>query len=231
MSRSTRESELIPLTELTGDAEPDDWLENARQTLLFRSHCAMHRALAEATGLKYSSIHKALSGKEKANRIRAPIKHYLDRWLQRVKEGKEIHVDDSHRAVPVERVQKLLPRLERKFRTKEELYRCIAKHTSAGLASVRRYFLDSGQLKHAPLEVYRFARKLARQMPENDDPDSYLSDRRIRQAASRIAREANEALKYWRAAHDREAKSEYRDLRYALIATLKKQQPRANVSA
>jgi len=224
MCAASTKGELIPLTELTADSDPDEWLEWARKKLRFRSHCAMHRALAEATGLKYSSIHKALSGSDKANRIRAPIKRYLDRWLEKVENGKDIHVDDSHRAVPVEKLQKLMPRLNRKFRTKEELYRCIAKHTSAGLASVRRYFLADEQLKHAPLSVYRFARKLARQMPEADAPDSYLSDKHIREAAGRIAREANEALRYWRAAHDREAKSEYKDLRYALIATLKKQQ-------
>lgn len=231
MSRTGAEPKLIPLTELTGDTDPDDWLEHARRTLLFRSHCAMHRALAEATGLKYSSIHKALSGKDKAKRIRAPVKHCFDRWLEKMENGEDINVDDEHRAVPVERLQKLLPRLNRKFQTKEELYRCIAKHTSSGLASVRRYFLASDQLKHAPLEVYRFARKLARQLPKKEAPDSYLSDESIRRSAARIASEANEALKYWRAGHDREAKSEYRDLRYALIVTLKKQQPRMPASA
>lgn len=224
MSASAKDADLIPLSELTGDTDPDEWLEWVRRKLKFRSHCAMHRALAEATGLKYSSIHKALSGQDKANRIREPVKDYLERWLERVNEGKDINVDDSHRAVPVEELQKLLPRLNRKFRTKEELYRCIAKHTSAGLASVRRYFLANEQLKHAPLGVYRFARKLARQLPEADAPDSYLSDERIREKAACIAQEANEALRYWRAAHDREAKSEYKELRYALIATLKKQQ-------
>mgnify|MGYP000008086720 CR=1 FL=1 len=231
MSASARQAELIPLSDLTGETDPDEWLEWARKKLKFRSHCAMHRALAEATGLKYSTIHKALSGRDKANRIRSPIKKYMDRWLEKVEEGKDINVDDEHRAVPVERLQKLLPRLNRKFRTKEEMYRCIAKHTSAGLASVRRYFLANGDLKHAPLSVFRFARKLARQLPEADAPDSYLSDERIRQTAGRIAEEANEALRYWRSAHDSEARSEYKDLRYDLIATLKKQQEARKASA
>jgi len=231
MSAKAKKSELIPLADLTGDVDPHDWLERTRRKLKFRSHCAMHRALAEATGLKYSAIHKALSGREKAKRIRASVKYYLERWLEKVKKGKDINVDDSHRAVPVEKLQKLMPRLNRKFRTKEELYQCIAKHTSAGLASVRRYFVANEDLKNAPLSVYRFARKLARQLPEAEGPDSYLSDKSIRQAATEIAQEANEALRYWRSAHDSEAKSEYKELRYSLIATLKKQQEARKASA
>ena len=230
MSDTVARSELIPLEELIGDADADEWLEWARRKLMFRSHCAMHRALAEATGLKYSCIHKALSGRKKAKRIRASLKRCLHGWLQRIQEGEEIDVDDEHRAVPVEDLQALLPRLNRKFRTKEEMYRCISKHTDPGLASVRRYFQATGQLKHAPLSVYRFAHKLAMQSPAPKEPSSYLADEQVRTAAGRIAREANRALKKWQRADSRKARMQYKQLRHILIATLKKQHVRVPVS-
>ncbi len=44
---------LIPLGDMVGEQDPADWLEDVRQKLLFRSHSAMHKAISEATSLKY----------------------------------------------------------------------------------------------------------------------------------------------------------------------------------
>ncbi len=214
---------LIPLTDLVGSADPDAWLEEARSRLRFRSHSAMHKAIAEATDLKYDCVHKALSGARKARRIQVEVKYCLDRWLQTLEEGTEPPIDDQHRAVPVEDMCRLLPQLEARYGTKERVYQEIAARTGAKAGSVRRYFRPGGQLKCAPLAVYRCARGLA--VGTSGDAavvGSYLADDRTRRVAYGLARRLQVALRDWRSdegAPEREV--EFRQLRHELIATMK----------
>ncbi|MHC5035233.1 MAG: hypothetical protein ACYTFZ_09375, partial [Planctomycetota bacterium] len=210
---------LISMAEMVGDEDPDQWLEAVRQKLQFRSHSAMHKAIAEATTLKYDCVHKALSGRSKAKRIQAEIKYCIDQWLEDLAADREPEIDDDHRGVPVAQMHALMPQLERKFRTKEEIYRLISEKTGIKTGSVRRYFQDNGQLKYAPLSVYDWARKLA---TENGDKharhDSYLSDRLTRRAAQVLAQKASEALNRWRDSdEDPELEIEFKELRRALI--------------
>ncbi len=151
MATLTTQPESIPLANLTGNTKPDEWLEWARRKLRFRSHRAMHRALADAAGLDYCCIHEALSRPNRTTRIPSPAKHCLQRWLEKVTWGEDIHVDDRYRAVPVEQLKRLLPRLNGKFRTGQELYRCTAED----MAPVRRYFRVNGELTYAPLNLDR----------------------------------------------------------------------------
>lgn len=231
MGKGQEKSALIPLEELTEGEDLDEWLERTRQRLLFRSHSAMHKALAAATELKYSCIHKALTGSRKPQRIRASIKRVLHGWLAQVENGQEIHVDDGYRGVPAQWLQSLLPRLMRKFDTKQDMYRYLAKNSTVSPASVRRYFQADGQISCAPLDVYKSARDAALNGKARLSADSYLSDEEVAEAAERIADRLNEAWERWQEEEDRKAEEEYRRLRRMLIATLKEQRSSAPTSA
>ncbi|MHC4480846.1 MAG: hypothetical protein ACYS1C_07750 [Planctomycetota bacterium] len=214
---------LIELEEMVGEEDPDQWLEKLRVRLQFRSHSAMHKAIAEATSLKYDCVHKALSGRNKAKRIQAEIKYCVNQWLDDLEKGRVLNIADDYRGVPVEKVHALLPQLERKFRTKEEIYRSISERTGVKTGSVRRYFQSNGQLKYAPLAVYDWACKLAGQNGHgNGRRKSYLADRLTRRAAKRLAQKANEALRRWRnGGEGPELAIAYKELRRALIMTVK----------
>jgi len=220
---------LIPLTELVGDEEPELWLERTRKKLLFRSHCAMHKAIAEATGLKYDCVHKALGGRQKAHRIHPDIKRCLEGWLESAERGADLDIDEKYRGVPVTKLQALLPALELRFKTKERLYRFFAEKVGVTTTSVRRYFQTQGLLRYVPLRVYELARDIVRDNGSTGPVQSYLEDLQIRRAAERLARKANEALRKWRQEHDEGYEIEYRQLRRKLIAVLKEQSP--NVAA
>jgi len=198
-------SALVPLDEMVGDADADEWLEGVRASLQFRSHSAMHKALAAATGLKYDCIHKALSGKKKAKRVRSELVHCIDMWLSSVEATGDAPIPDEYRGVSVRKMEALLPQLRLRFSTKEQMYAAIAEHTGMRSGSVRRYFQDSGQLKCAPLTVYRCARGMAEgtiSVPEpttvrragrrrgsrrrTERPRSYLADGRTRRLAKRL---------------------------------------------
>lgn len=220
---------LIPLEDMVGDRDPDEWLEEVRAKLLFRSHSSLHKAIADATSQKYDCIHKALSGRDKANRIQAEIKYCIERWLRRVEEGLEIDVSDDYRGVPVEWTCELMPELQKHFDSKEAVYRAISEETDIKAGSVRRYFQKNSQLKHAPLAVYRLAKELAGGGGEPLDKEekrgeSYLRDAATRRAAQKLADEVNEAYRRWqRSDDDPELHLRYRELRRALIVTIKEQ--------
>ena len=230
MGKGNSKSALIPLEELTEGEELEEWLEQTRQKLLFRSHSAMHKALAACTELKYSCIHKALTGSRKPQRIRASIKRRLHSWLEKMENGQEIEVDDEYRGVPAEWLQSLLPRLKRKFSTKQDLYRYLAKNTQVSPASIRRYFQADGQVSCAPLDVYKHARKVAFNSRSRMSPDSYLSDDEVSETAQEIAQKLKKAWERWQEEEDKKAEGEYRRLRRMLIATLKEQRSSVPVS-
>ncbi len=219
------EKGLVPLEELVGAEEPDEWLERARRKLLFRSHSSMHKAIAEATSLKYDCVHKALSGREKAKRIQAEIVYCLERWLREQEEGLELDVHDDYRGVPVEWTCALLPQLEPQFDSKEAIYRAISEQTGIKAGSVRRYFQSNGQLKCAPLQVYRVASRMVE--GADDLPGrrgSYLQSDATRRVAYRLAGRTRAALKRWR--RDRQAlelEMEFKELRRELIVVMKEQ--------
>ncbi|MCD6415817.1 MAG: hypothetical protein J7M08_03875 [Planctomycetes bacterium] len=212
---------LVPIEELVGESDADEWLEDARRKLLLRSHSAMHKAIAQVSSLKYDCIHKALSGNKKGRRIQVEIKDCLLKWLKDLEEGREPGIPEQYRAVSVKETCALLPELERRFKAKEDIYQIIAAKTGIKAGSVRRYFQKGGQLRSAPLAVYLCAKKLVEGRSEAKKR-SYLSNDRIRRVAGRLAREARAALEQWRQADNApELELRYRELRYNLIAAIK----------
>ncbi len=214
----------IPWRALVGDQEPDSWLENARRTLLFHSHCSMHQAIAGATGLSYHSVHKCLSGSRKPRRIPDAIRECLNGWLNCAADGGAPDIPDEFRAVPAERMMDMLPALLRRYDTKSALYQAIAERTGVQPTTVRRYFYESGRVCYAPLSVYRVAQDLVGEPEGEPLADSYLSDDRTRHLAHCLARECRDVLVRWRSnGHDPELEVRYRNLRRALITTIKEQ--------
>lgn len=238
---------LIPLEDMVGDRDPDVWLEEARQRLLFRSHSAMHKAVAEATSLKYDCVHKALSGKKKAKRIQAEIKYCLVRWLTACEEGREPDINPDYRGVPIDETCKLMEDLEKRFPTKEQIYRTISEHTGIKSGSVRRYFQDCGQLKYAPLTVYQCAKGMlsgavavsaqrtrsaskssrgrrSSKRRERATRRSYLADSRTRKVAFNLSDRLSVTLEQLRNGEDDpELEVEFMETRRRLIATMKEQ--------
>jgi hypothetical protein len=223
---------LIALDEMTGGEDPDEWLESVRQALKFRSHSSMHKAIAHATSLKYDCVHKALSGRRKAQRIQAEIKYCVEMWIEDEKEGREPDIDEDLRGVPVADMHDLLPELERKFRTKEDIYRVISERTRVKTGSVRRYFQSNGQLKYAPLAVYRCAAALTSEEEAPVRRTSYLVDSRTRRIAERLADKVNEAFSVWQCdEEDEDLQYAYRELRRVLILTIKERRRTTPVPA
>jgi len=223
---------LIDLEKMVGHTDPDRWLEAVRLKLQFRSHSAMHKAIAEATSLKYDCVHKALSGRHKAKRIQAEIKYCLERWLREADNGGEPAIPEEYRGVPVRKMHGLMARLESKYRTKEDIYRLLSERTGIKTGSVRRYFQSNGQLKYAPLAVCRCAEQLAAEGRAAEPRRSYLADVRTRRVAQELAQKANEALVQWhRGSAGVEEELAFKELRRALIVTLKEHRCRAPVVA
>jgi len=214
----------IPWHLLVGDQEPDSWLEMVRTSLLFHSHCAMHQAIAAATGLSYHSVHKCLSGSRKPRRIPDAIRTCLTGWMDCVADGRTVDIPDEFRAVPTDRMLRLLPALLSRCGTKSAIYQAISERTGVQPTTVRRYFYESGRVCYAPLAVYRVAKELAAEPRPPSSADSYLADEQTRHLAQRLARKCRHVLVRWKSnGHDPELEVEYRRLRRALITTIKEQ--------
>ena len=223
MSRKAR-NPLIPWRAMVGDQDPTLWLETARSTLLFHSHSAMHQAISEATGVSYHSVHKCLSGSRRPHRIPAAIRTCLDRWLSCVEAGCAPGIPDEYRAVPTERMCRLLPALMESYGTKSAVYEAVAARTGVQPATVRRYFYHNGQVSYAPLAVYREAQSMAHGPDGAASGPSYLADEQTRDLAHRLALKCQRVLVRWKSnGHDPELEMQYRCLRRALITTIKEQ--------
>jgi hypothetical protein len=218
---------LVPIEEMVGDRDVQEWLDETRDTLRFRSDSAMHKALAEATGLKYDAVHKALSGKKKARRIQLSISETLHGWLSETEAGRDIDVAPEHRAAPAEALRRVLPDLLKRFRSKEAVYRQLSRSVGIKPGSVRRYFQSLGTVKSVPLPLYQAARRLAAGGPSRE-PRSYLENPRTRRVAFNLAEKAGTVLREWQKDHDNgDLEAEFKDLRRALIRILKEQRASA----
>ncbi len=206
---------------MVGDQKPDEWLEATRAALLFRSHSAMHQAIAGATGLGYHTVHKCMSGSRKPRRIPAAIAECLKGWLNCVEKGNTPEIPDEFRAVPAEDMLGLLPALLERFDTKSALYEAVSERTGVQPTTVRRYFYACDRLHHAPLAVYRVAKNLAGAPHAGAANSSYLADKRTRRAAHELSLKCRRVLMRRREVDDPVLEVRYRQLRRALITTIK----------
>ncbi len=211
----------VPWRVLVGDQDPGDWLEATRTALLFRSHSAMHQAIAGATGLGYHTVHKCMCGSRRPCHIPAAIADCLRGWLDCLERGASPKIPDEFRAVPAEDMLSLLPALQEQFDTKSALYEMVGERTGVLPTTVRRYFDDSSRLRAAPLAVYRVAKKLADTPRGRASEKSYLADEHTRQVARELSDRCRTMLKLWKEDGDPFLEMEYRQLRRALITAIK----------
>jgi hypothetical protein len=216
---------LIPIEKMVGEREPEQWLEQTREKLDFRSHSSMHKAIAEATDLTYDCIHKALSGSEKAKRIQRQIKICLEDWLEAVERGEDLEVDDDYRGIPVEQVAALMPGMLEAFDSKEAVYRAISDRTGLRPGSIRRYFQSDGRLKFAPLSVYRAALRLGGDPAQdvdsrNEEPAVEDAEPIQQESISDLSARLERISKRRDAEAERNLRKRFKSLRLALIKKL-----------
>ncbi len=219
---------LVPIEAMCGDSDPKDWLEERRRRYCFKSASAMHQALADATGLRYDSIHKALGSRSPARRIQKDIKDCFDAWEERFRKGEELGVSETYLGVPIEQVQHVLDRLRARYRGNGKLRALLSAELGVSASWAQRYLASKPRVKHMPMRYYRQLVKLA-EGPLRPVGESYLKDEQTRELAETICERANQALMMaQRAAQAEEAKVDpekalerYKKLRLRLIEVLK----------
>jgi hypothetical protein len=220
-SRRNPTRRLVPVEELTSGEDLAAWLEHVSRTLAFRSHCAMHKAIASHTGLNYDTVHKALTPATHARRLRPELVRCLQGWLEAADAGKGLDIPDEFRGVPVGDLQEAMPALRCLFGTKQAVYARISRETGINPVTVRRYFQESGPVRTAPLTVANCVHRL-RQLRRDDLPKATPAPARRQPPPNpTLAELATEAFRDWRrSGGNPETESHYRALRRELIAEL-----------
>ena len=224
---------LIPIEQLTGDTPPTEWLRHKREQFGFRSDSAMHKAIAEATGLKYDSIHKALSGPRKARKIQSRIKDCLDQWEERQKKNEPLGVCKDYLGAPIEEVRKLMDRLVPLYPTKQQMYLAVAETLQINSSSAKRYHSNHIKIRHVAMEKYE---RLMRLVEEREALGPVERGRTYRpktrsDSIERLSRRAERALQNWRADQENvQLKLAFKAIRLQLIMRVKERHERQTVS-
>ena len=213
---------LVPIDDLCGDEDPKAWLEHRRPRYCFKSASAMHQAIADATGQRYDSVHKALGSKTPARRIQKDIVDCFNNWEERYQRNEDLGIAEEHRGVSVETVQAMLHRLRARYGTNGVLKKVIASELDVNPSWVQRYLAAKPRVKYMPMRYYAQIAKLA-DGPLKTSGESYLKDEQTRELASVICQRANKALaKAQESRRDPDqALDHYKKLRRRLIEVLK----------
>jgi len=213
---------LVAIEEMVGETPPDQWLEECRRKLGFRSHNAMHKALAESTPLNYEAIHKALTHPRPGQRIQRQICDTLREWQAAVEAGQTPPVDLRYLGAPASKVRELLVGLCRSHPKRQQLLRQAAAAMGVKSAHLRRTLSDPDDARTYPAEALAKLQHLVEEGCQPARPMSYLAGEGTRRLASQLSYRSNEALSRWR--RDREnyaLKRTYKSLRLQLIMAMK----------
>lgn len=213
---------LIPIEEMCGNQDPKAWLEERRTRYSFKSASGMHQALAEVTGLRYDSIHKALGSKTPAKRIQKDIKDCLDRWEALFQRGENLGVSEDYQGVPIAEVHSVFERLRHRFGSNGKLREALASALHVTPSWLQRYMARSPRVKYMPMRQYTRLLKLS-ESPLARSARSYLRDDQTRVMAQTLCERANEALAHASDDADETDKAleHYKQLRRQLIEVLK----------
>lgn len=219
---TTFRSGLIPIETMTGEQDPGLWLEKSRQMLGFRSKNAMHKALAQATGVNYETIHKALTNPHVGQRIRVEIRERMNEWLDKAKRGEMLPVQatqPSHEgAAPI--VRPILRQLAALYPCINAMYREAAHAMGVGASSVRRIYEGgpNGRVSKQGIAALRGLLETRRNRPP---ATSYLLDRAARKLATALAEKAERAKLQWQANNDERLHDAFKRWRLKMIIALK----------
>ena len=221
---------LIAMEEMCGDQNPKAWLEQKRQRYFFKSASAMHKAIAERTGLRYDSIHKALGSRMPARRIQKDVKDCLDRWEQCYQAGEDLGVKDGHRGVPITEVQPIFDRLRGRYGNNGAIKDELAVALGVSGSWIQRYMAKTPRVKYMPMRHYAKLLEIA-DAPGGSARVSYLQDTETRALAQTLCRQANHALARAQSEGDPEkALASYKQIRRQLIEVLKQRRAAPEIS-
>ena len=216
--------EMISVTEITFTHDPSEWFQDVCSKLCFKSQAAMHRAIALATGIKYDTVHKALTRCTPGRRIRAEIKDCLTRWLARHEKGLRPDTDLSLLSVPADEARGVLRALRYSYADFENALAEASQVSGSSRATLLRYLSDSEE-KPFPAEGYDALAHLLQRRRMMFRVMSYLSDDEKRTRVQRLSARLREFLARWRENPARTAfHHRFRELRLQLIAEMKNEE-------
>jgi len=203
-----------------------------RVAMGFRSDCAMHKALAEQTGLNYESVHKALTGPHKAQRVQKKIADCFAKWQQELASGRRPAIQEAYFGTEAQKVREVLAEMTRYYLSKEELYNEVAALLGMKPSSVKRYHASKLQVKYVPTANYE---KLVRHLEtcrKTRTKRSYLHDESRRSLAYGLYGQLSDVERRWRSEPENdELEAAYKSLRLRLIAAVKEGRDRQDLAA
>jgi hypothetical protein len=218
-------SGLVHIESLTGDQDPVQWLANCQHTLGLRSKNAMHKALAQATGVHYETVHKALTNPRAGQRIRMEIRDTLIQWLEKSKRGEPLPFAatsparnaDHHAAAARPILRRLVP-----FYRHDVQLMCqeASQVMGVGVDIIRRVY-DGGPNGCMTDEGIGALRRLLTQKRNSRVISSYLRDRAIRKTALQLSDRVESARRAWEESHDDDQHSSFKRLRLRMIMAIK----------
>jgi hypothetical protein len=196
---------LVPLVKLVGDQPPAEWLEVCREELHFRSKNSMHHALAEATGVNYETVHKALTNPRPEQRVQKSLVETLMAWRDAVRRGERLPVKPEYLGERgVREVGGLLRRLSRQSRTRAEAYHEGARALGVGPGTVRKVISGEDADRDISGRGLRNLKALVKSRESVNRRISYLAAPPARKMARELARQAEDARRKWEKNRDNE---------------------------
>jgi hypothetical protein len=223
---------LIPVEQMTGGEDPKTWLDHMRDSLGFRSDCAMHKALAEQTGLNYESVHKALTGPHKAQRVQNKIAECFALWKQELAKGHRPALSQVYLGTSAEKVREVLAELARYYPSKEEVYNDVASMLGMKPSSVKRYHAARLLVKFVPTANYEKLAAHLETVKRTRPKRSYLNDTQRRELAYNIFGQLTDVERRRKSEPQNDTlQTQYRSLRLRLIAAIKEGRDRQDLVA
>jgi len=221
---------LVPIETMCGETPAGAWLEERRAELGFLSNNAMHKAIAESTGLNYESVHKALTQPRKGQRIQCRIRDLIAEWRTLVAQGQPIPANAEYLGVPGAEVRRVLIALARLYPSASAMRRDAADVLGTKPAAVRRLVAeDDNGRRRVPLRGFQALAELLEKRKKRSRQVSYLGDRETRRLAAKLAAQANEALRVWeRRGRDPAFHRAYRRARLQVIVAIKERRTNAD---
>ena len=213
---------LILIEEMVGETDPDQWLEDCRRTLAFRSHNAMHKAVAESADIKYEAVHKALTRPKKGRRIQARIRDVLSGWLDTFAKGGGRPAQatspgarrrSAHAVAGAAQTRTVLMRLLNSYPNRAALCKEAAVALGVQPAEVRRFLANPDDRRAFSVLGLSILRRMLAERRKRALRISYLAGKGTNTLAHRLADSANAM---WLEA---EANPENQALRQAFRAT------------
>jgi hypothetical protein len=215
-------SGLVPIETLTDGQDPTAWLESCREALGFRSKNAVHKALAQATGVNYETVHKALTNPCIGQRIRIELRDCLLQWLDKTKRGEALPVPrmPALQNGPAHVIRPLLKELAAFYPCVNAMCREAATTLNLCAASVRKIY-EGGSNGQATEEGITALRELLETRKVRPPATSYLRDRTVRRFAMRLSEKAEQVRRAWEEKKDESLRETFKRLRLKMIVALK----------